>query len=73
MPFFCDGGVIVRGLLPCRPTDSISFGAAYGKFSADLAAAQEYANLRGIIFYLGDVVVPFGKNLWAVPVPMAWN
>jgi predicted AAA+ superfamily ATPase len=23
--------------------------------------------------YLGDVVVPFGKNLWAVPVAMAWN
>jgi hypothetical protein len=27
----------------------------------------------GIVFYLGDVVVPFGKNLWAVPVRMACN
>ena len=29
--------------------------------------------VRGIVFYLGDVVVPFGKNLWAVPVSMAWS
>ena len=29
--------------------------------------------LRGIIFYLGDVVVPFGKDLWAVPVSRAWS
>ena len=27
----------------------------------------------GIVFYLGDAVVPFGKNLWAVPVAMAWS
>ena len=29
--------------------------------------------LRGIVFYLGDTVVPFGKNLWAAPVGMAWR
>ena len=44
MPFFCDGGVIVRGLLPSRPTDLVSFAAAYGKFSDDLAAVQQIAN-----------------------------
>ena len=27
----------------------------------------------GIVFYLGDAVVPFGKNLWAVPVAAAWQ
>jgi predicted AAA+ superfamily ATPase len=29
--------------------------------------------IRGIVFYLGNVVVPFGKNLWAVPLSMAWR
>ena len=29
--------------------------------------------LRGIVFYLGEAVVPLGKDLWAVPVSMAWK
>ena len=37
-----------------------------------LAELGGHRFLRGIVFYLGDVVVPFGKNLWAVPVAMAW-
>ena len=28
--------------------------------------------LRGIVFYLGNAVVPFGENLHALPVGMAW-
>ncbi len=38
-----------------------------------LAALCEERFVRGIVFYLGDVVVPFGKDLWAVPVGMAWT
>jgi porin len=44
MPFFCDGGMVVRGLFPSRPTDSLSFGMAYGKFSSDMADAQTAAH-----------------------------
>ena len=29
--------------------------------------------LRGIVFYLGEAVVPFGKDLWAVPVSAVWT
>jgi predicted AAA+ superfamily ATPase len=29
--------------------------------------------LRGILLYLGETVVPFGKNLWAVPVASMWS
>jgi porin len=43
MPFFCDAGVVIRGLLPRRPTDSIGFGVVYGQFSDDLAAVQQLA------------------------------
>ena len=43
IPFFCDGGVLYRGLIPGRPTDTIGFSATYGKFSPDLQAAQETA------------------------------
>lgn len=43
MPFSCTGGVLVRGLVPQRPTDSIGFGVVYGKFSPDLQAAQQLA------------------------------
>ena len=43
MPFSCTGGVLVRGMIPERPTDSIGFGVVYGKFSPDLQAAQQLA------------------------------
>jgi porin len=43
MPFACSGGALIRGLNPLRPTDSLGFGAAYGKFSHDLQAAQQLA------------------------------
>jgi uncharacterized protein len=29
--------------------------------------------LRGFVFYLGDVVVPIAKNLWALPAALAWS
>jgi porin len=43
MPLFCNGGVIVRGLLPRRPTDSLGCAVVFGKFSSDLAAVQQLA------------------------------
>jgi porin len=43
MPFFCNGGVLARGLLPSRPTDTLGLGIIYGSFSPDLQAAQETA------------------------------
>jgi porin len=45
MPFFCDGGAIIRGLIPGRPTDTLGFAAVYGKFSPDMQAAQEMAQI----------------------------
>ena len=29
--------------------------------------------LRGIILYSGNMVVPFGKDLWAIPISALWN
>lgn len=43
MPFYCAAGTVIRGVHPCRPTDSIGFGVAYGKFSGDLQTAQQLA------------------------------
>jgi porin len=35
LPFFIDGGVILKGPFAKRPNDSINFGFAYGKYSSD--------------------------------------
>ena len=45
MPFFCSGGTLIRGLIPGRPTDTLGFNVIYGKFSDDLAAAQQLAQV----------------------------
>ena len=41
LPFFCTGGVEVRGPLESRPADWCGLGAAYGSFSHQLQEAQE--------------------------------
>ena len=57
----------------------IEVKAAVSLNARDLRGLKAFAELsgdrflRGIVFYLGDVVLPLGKNLWAVPVPMVWN
>jgi porin len=43
MPFFCNGGVIWRGPLATRPTDSCGFAVIYGDFSDRLRNAQRLA------------------------------
>jgi porin len=43
LPFFCNGGVLARGLLPSRPTDTLGLGVIYGSFSPDLQLAQQTA------------------------------
>jgi porin len=43
MPFFCNGGVLARGLLPSRPEDTLGLGVIYGSFSPDLQSAQQIA------------------------------
>jgi porin len=45
IPFFCDGGILIRGLVPGRTTDVIGFGVIYGKFSPDLQTAQQLAQV----------------------------
>jgi porin len=45
MPFFCNGGTLIRGLVPNRPTDTLGFGIVYGKFSPDLQLAQQLAQV----------------------------
>lgn len=39
-PFFVDGALIYKGLIPNRDLDQTSLGFAYGKFSWDLALAD---------------------------------
>jgi porin len=43
MPFFCNGGIIARGLFASRPTDTLGFAVVYGRFSYELRAAQQLA------------------------------
>ena len=43
LPFFVNGGTLIRGVNPSRPTDTLGFGVIYGKFSRDLQAAQQLA------------------------------
>lgn len=43
MPFFFNGGVAFRGLLPSRPTDFGGFGVIFGQFSNDLRNEQRIA------------------------------
>ena len=40
MPFFCNGGIVARGLFASRPTDTLGFAVVYGRFSYELRAAQ---------------------------------
>jgi len=41
MPYFFTAGIVARGFLPSRPTDTAGFGVVYGHFSNDLRHAQE--------------------------------
>jgi len=43
MPFFCEAGILVRGIFPQRPIDVAGFGIIYGHFSSDLRSAQRLA------------------------------
>lgn len=39
----------------------------------DLATAARDRFVRGLVLYLGDVVVPFGPRLHAVPLSALWE
>jgi predicted AAA+ superfamily ATPase len=52
---------------------AVSLDAHYLRGLKTLAELSGQRFLRGIVFYLGEAVVPFGKDLWAVPVSMAWT
>jgi predicted AAA+ superfamily ATPase len=28
---------------------------------------------KGVVFYTGNEITPFGENLWALPVSYLWN
>ena len=40
MPFFCEAGILARGIFPQRPRDVAGFGIIYGQFSNDLREAE---------------------------------
>lgn len=63
------GGEIVAIEIKCRKT----VGA--NDFKALKFLAQEAKNYfrKGFVIYLGNEVVPFGDNLYALPVEMLWN
>lgn len=41
MPFFANGGLVYKGIIPSRPKDTASVGFIYGKYSSDLRDAQK--------------------------------
>ena len=45
MPYFFTAGIVARGFLASRPTDTAGFGVVYGHFSKDLQHAQEREQL----------------------------
>jgi porin len=45
MPFFSTAAVLVRGLVPSRPTDVGGFGVVFGYFSDDLQDSQRRVQL----------------------------
>ncbi len=45
LPFFMNGGVVYRGLVPGREQDVAAFGLVYGAFSEDLEHHQEDAEI----------------------------
>jgi len=45
MPYFFTAGIVARGFIPSRPTDTAGFGVVYGDFSSDLRHAQEREQL----------------------------
>ncbi len=47
LPFFVNGGLVYRGLLPARPKDTLGVGAIYGAFSDQLRRSQRDARRAG--------------------------
>lgn len=45
LPYFFTAGMACRGIFESRPRDTLGFGAIYGRFSGDLANAQEREQL----------------------------
>lgn len=39
----------------------------------ELAACAGSDWIRGVVFYTGDTPLPFGENLWGLPVGSLWN
>jgi porin len=48
MPFFIDGGLVYRGLIPRRDNDVAGFAVMYGRFSDDLRRAQRSMRRAGL-------------------------
>jgi hypothetical protein len=38
-----------------------------------LAQNMDQKFIKGIVFYCGSQVVPFGNNLWALPITCLWQ
>jgi len=47
MPFFINGGLVYRGLIPGRANDVAGFAVVYGKFSSDLRQSQRLMRQAG--------------------------
>ncbi len=46
-PFFVNGGLVYKGIIPGRTQDTASFGFVYGKYSEDLARAERAQGKQG--------------------------
>jgi len=57
LPFQVNGGLVYKGLIPCRDNDYTTFGVVYGKFSDNYANASAAAGLGSpdfeMVFELG--------------------
>jgi porin len=48
MPFFLNGGVVYRGLIPRRDDDVAALSVVYGRFSRDLQQAERLQHQAGV-------------------------
>jgi len=61
--YYVDGGAGIKGLLPSRPADTLTFGVAYAKISRDAAALdQDTLAFNGPPYPIRDYELAFELN-----------
>jgi porin len=70
--YYLDGGAAIKGLLPSRPADTLTFGVAYAKISRDAAALdQDTLAFNGPPYPIRDYELTFELN-YAIQLAGWW-